>query len=187
MNAGYRRAALALSALSKADRSWILKNLSREERVPLAHLLEDLKRQRIKVPESELEALLESNSPGDDKGPAASAPLTPRQRLAEMSATQVFRVFAQEPDWLVAIICASAKWPWLPEFLRMLEDQRASRVQQYIRSQVVHNIAVCEALVTAVVQRSSRSDGEEAFELPQRRFNRRGRQPTLARLTNWLL
>jgi hypothetical protein len=187
VNPGYRRAALALSALSRADRAWILENLSSEERAPLAALLADLEKQGIKVPASELGSFLESNVPSDAETARPMIPLTSKQRLAQMSAAQVFRVLAREPDWLVAIVCGIAKWRWLREFLSMLEDQRASRVQQYIRSQVIDNAAVCEALVTAVVERSTRADGEEAFELEADLFKRRQRQSTLSRFTSWLL
>jgi len=187
MNAGHRRAALALSALGKADRTWILQKLSREERLPLTGLLTDLQRQGIKVPASEMEALLHSAPRSDDSGPTTNAALRPLQRLALMRGDQVFRVLWREPDWLVAVVCGIANWRWLPEFLRMLQDQRASQVQQYMRSQVVDNTAACEALVAAVVERVRRGDGEDAFELAYRPLNGRKRPSTLARLTSWLL
>src|SRR5690242_8923999 len=171
MNAGHRRAALALSALSKADRNWILQSLSKEERLPLAGLLSDLKRQGIKVPASELEGLLRSAPRTDDQGASLNRPLVPLQRLELMRADQVFRVLWREPDWLVAVICGIAKWRWLPDFLRMLQDQRASQVQQYMRSQVVDNTAACEALVAAVVERIARGDGEDGVELAYRPLN----------------
>lgn len=186
MNAGYRRAALTLSALSKADRAWILRKLSSRERVPLASLLSELKRRGIRVPASELETILRSDSRSDDEGASVVRSLTSRQRLAQMGADEVFWVLSREPDWLVAIVCGMAKWLWLPDFLRMLEDERASRVQQYIRSQLVENTAVCEALVAAIVERIVSSDGEASSTLARQPFKRRKRQSTLARLTSWL-
>lgn len=187
MNEGYRRAALALSALGKADRAWILENLASDERLPLAGLLTDLQRQGIKVPASELEALLQSKPRSDEEGAGTNRPLMPLPRLALMGADQVFRVLWREPDWLVAVICGIAKWRWLPEFLRMLQDQRASQVQQHMRGQVVDNTAACGALVAAVVERITRGDGEDAFELAYRPLKGRKRQSTFARLSSWLL
>jgi hypothetical protein len=187
VNPGYRRAALALSALSKADRVWILKNLSSDERIPLAALLSELERRGIKVPASELQTILESESPPDDEGVGPEQPQTPRERLAQVGADEVFRALSREPDWLVAIVCGMAKWLWLPDFMRMLEDQRASRVQQYIRSQLVENAAVCEALVAAIVERIARNDVADSFRVAPPPLQRRVPQSTLARLTSWLL
>jgi len=186
MNAGYRRAALALSALSKADRTWMLAKLSSEERASLAGLLGDLERQGIKVPPSELEALLQDEPRDNAEAPAPDPPLMPLQHLALMNADQVLRALWREPDWLVAIVCGVTQWRWLPDFLGMLEESRARRVQQYMRSQAVDNTAACEALVAAVVERIARGDNEDPFETGYQP-KRRKRQSTLARLTSWLL
>ena len=113
MNAGYRRAALALSALNKDDRAWILENLSSDERIPLATLLTDLERQGIKVPVSEVATLLQKDPGTDEQEPVPVVAITPRERLAEMPVREVFRVLSHEPDWLVGMICGMAKWRWL--------------------------------------------------------------------------
>jgi hypothetical protein len=186
MNAGHRRAALALSALARRDRAWLLKNLSSEDRVSLGALLGDLDRQGIKVPPSELTALLQEQT-GDQPVPEKAPPrLMPLQRLAAMSATQVLQVLWCEPDWLIALVCGITRWQWLPEFLQMLEAARASQVQQYMRSQVVDNPAACEALVAAVVLRIDRVETDEGFAAEFRPAQRK-RQSTFARLTSWLL
>jgi hypothetical protein len=187
VNAGYRRAALALSALGKADRAWILEKLSSAERVPLTTLLSELERRGIKVPASELETIVSSESRIGDEDPGPVRPLTSRQWLAQVGAEEVFHVLSREPDWLIAIVCGMAKWLWLPAFMHMLGDQRASRVQQYVRSQLVENSAVCEALVTAIVERIARHDGAEPFERARRPFQHRKQKSTLGRLTGWLL
>ena len=106
MNAGHRRAALALSALAKVDRAWILANLSSEDRVSLAGLLGELRRQGLKVPPSELTAFLQDSPPTDEKASSVKPRLMPLQRLASMRADQVLRVLWCEPDWLVAIAIA---------------------------------------------------------------------------------
>lgn len=66
--------------------------------------------------------------------PAAAARLTPRQRLVSAQAREIHALLAAEPDWMVAVVCGLHRWPWLPEFLRLLGHDRAERVMALARA-----------------------------------------------------
>lgn len=163
MTPGFRRAALALSGLSKADRKWILHQLSSDERMPLLGLLRELDRQGIQMSPGEVDALL---TPANERAAAiASDKRSAREQLAQMNAGQVTRLLSHEPDWLIAVICDISKWPWIEEFLRALPQDRVGRIHHHIRNQIVYNPAVCDALVASIVDRVKRGDVEPRLAL----------------------
>lgn len=182
MSDGITRAALALSALEKSDRDWILDQLDQVERDRLEQALR------------EIDAVGKRIRPRPVMPNADVAPkrLDSRQRVVDANSQDMLRVLAPEPDWMVAAICGMYQWCWLPEFTELLGEQRAERVNRHLRTQPDHGAALREALLKIVSQRLMRTSSETYFDfdldLPEQTPPSRSRlSASLARVANWLM
>lgn len=193
MSEGIKRAALALSALDKGDRDWILENLDQAERDRLEGALAEVDEIGAQVSERDMTALFENTAmPNPAQTPANGSPIDGRQRVIQAEAADMLRVLGAEPDWMVAAVCGMWQWRWLPDFLPMLGIDRAERVGRYMRTQPDHSPAVLDALTEVLDKRLALGEGSPMFDLraerPAQVLRTRGRlAASFSRLTSWLL
>lgn len=203
MSDGIKRAALALSALGPDDREWILHNLDQAERDRLESALAGIDNLGAGTQTRPVAPLFEAHMQADGaQAPAAPAPAAPasaappalngRQRLIHADAGDVMGVLGAEPDWMVAAVCGMWQWHWLPDLLRMLGEDRAQRVERYMRTQPDHSGAVLDALTEVLGKRLEQGASGGLFAAPEERpvqvMRPRGRlASSFSRLTSWLL
>lgn len=220
MNQNYRRAALTLSALSKRDRRWILDNLEVEERRQLEEALRDLGRNGLRLQSTEFSALLEEpmdvsedtsaseNQPsrakagervagdgasGQARDPSVNGTLrrdAEFDSLTNARGTDVFYLFSNEPDWLIAAVCLIANWPWQMEFLALMGNVRAARIRRYVNQHRALKPALRSALVAAVARCLTHKRETVGFTVAMddaNRPNERIKSGLVARVQSWLL
>jgi hypothetical protein len=113
MNPGYERAARRLSELSADDRDWILAQLPEADRLRISELIEREDGERS----SELR---ESAEPAQ----------TRETTVERASAANVAKALRDEPDWLVALVLATRRWPWDSDYLCGIEPARLERLRE---------------------------------------------------------
>jgi len=189
MTNGYRRAAMRLRSLGAADRSWLLNQLLPEERTRIAALLEEVDALHPDVEPEALVDLVQEDRPASALPGSESSPSRgPTATVAHAHPDTIARVLADEPDWLVARVCAIEHWPWLSAYLAAIDPARAARIEAQMRDAQPARRALESALVAAVAARleeSVRSNGFQGLLMEeQRRPASNGR--LRARLARWL-
>jgi len=186
---GYRRAAMRLRSLGAADRAWLLDQLAPEERMRIAALLEEVDALH---PEAEPEALgdlVQEDLPAPaTRAPESSLPQGPATALAHAHPDMIARVFADEPDWLVARVCAIENWPWLSAYLAAIDRARVARIEAQMRDAQPGRRALENALVAAVAARLEESVRRNGFHglLIEEQRRRAGNGGLRVRLARWL-
>ena len=186
---GYRRAAMTLRALGAADREWLLSQLLPEERGRIATLIEELDKLD---PDAEMQAL--SDLVRDDvpepapPSPELLSPSGPVAVVAQAQPEMMARVLANEPDWLVARVCAIARWPWLPAFIAQLDSVRATRIAALMREAPPAKRTVERALMVAMETRLQGDAHRNGFDglLKAEQLREAGTRGLRSRLARWL-
>lgn len=109
MSEGYRKAALYLHGLSKADRQWFLGSLPQENKTALETLLEELAELGIPKKSMDLQ-LLPKSRPIDNKAMTDTI-----QALNATSADTIFALMQGEPPVLTAVLLNCYDWVWEPQ------------------------------------------------------------------------
>jgi hypothetical protein len=123
---GERKAALALSSLVEADRTWMLERLQEPQRARLVALLDELGTMRVSFDRELLKQLGEPEKPQQ-----AEKPLQPPMEAHALETADprpLLDVLEREPDWLVALVLRARAWPWRGALLERLDTERARRV-----------------------------------------------------------
>lgn len=191
MSDALKRAALALSALGAEDREWILQNLDQSERDRLESVLTEVEGPGPHADGQPMAKPFEDHMV-QPPAPSAAPISNGRQRLIQADALDVMRVLGDEPDWMVAAVCGMWQWRWLPDLLLMLGEDRAQRVQRYMRTQPDHSNAVLDALTETLGKRLALGTEDGMFVAPDDKpvqvLRPRGRlSASFSRLTSWLL
>lgn len=127
---GFRRAALAMSALSKRDRKWMLGRLPADQRRHIEPLLQELDQLGL-VPQPEMLEQLRAEDAmrgaeqlcGEDKGLLAAV-----RALEAAPAPRVEAVLADESAPVVAALLARYRWGWAHEVLSSMTAERRQAV-----------------------------------------------------------
>ena len=118
---GHRQAAIALHAVSAADRRLILAELPAADRVTLTVYLRELK---------------ELGFDGADADEVLSTPVPPTpavtslDRIMAATPTIMFAIFQHEPASLVAQFLALQDWPWAPAMLDLFPAMQRERIRK---------------------------------------------------------
>lgn len=150
----YENSAKRLMDASVEDRTWVLAQLSPEDRIRIVASLQDmvetsdeaLPETKNVVPEPGLRRV----SPEQEKYPA----------LASVDSATIEKLLESEPDWIVAMLVRDARWPWVEGFLTNLDPARLERIECWVR--IGHETirpAVMERLRKLTNQKLARSEG----------------------------
>jgi hypothetical protein len=189
MTTGYRRAAMRLSSLGAADRDWLLGQLAPGERTRIAALLEEVDALHPEVEPEALQDLVQEDLPDSAANAPESSPLHgPTAVVARAHPDMIARVLADEPDWLVARVCAIEHWPWLSGYLGAIDRVRAARIGALMRDAPPARRALASALVAAVAARLEESVRRNGFHglLMEEQRRSAGNGGMRARLARWL-
>ena len=143
----YPRIALRLRDLGAEDRKWLLSRLGAEDCQRVSVALQEYRARNAAEPA--LTPVVPREVPNTSVESAAS----PTARLAAASATDVNRLFAEQPDWAIALVLSAGPWPWTQEVLgqwaperiqalRALAGELSERVKPQFREAVVRAIAL---------------------------------------------
>lgn len=112
----HRKAALSLHSMSKADRSWVLEQLSETERATVEPLLEELRSMAIP---GGIGLLLDETPQDNPDVFASSASLahepTAEQQLQALTGSGISALkscLQHEPRRLAEMLCELRDWPW---------------------------------------------------------------------------
>lgn len=136
--AGLRHAALALHAMGRADRDWMLSQLGPDERVALRALLDELMQLGVPQDGRLLEAarsgLSASPAPRHD-GPAGNASALAEMdrealiaRVAALTPERVVAVLREEPVVFASHLMRIHPWPWKAAAMSGLGHAHARRI-----------------------------------------------------------
>jgi hypothetical protein len=123
--AGYRRAAVALHALSEEDRHWMLAELPAADKATLAQYLEELKGLGFTT-----EAAVQHDSLFGKV--AKAVPNQPSDFVRDATALEMLSVLEGEPSSLIAQLMAIRNWRWREGFLRLCSPIRQDRIRAAI-------------------------------------------------------
>jgi hypothetical protein len=117
-----RQAALAIHALSPADRAWLIDRLTARQREALEPLLRELLELGIPADTALVdEALRASAAPG-------SGEQTLHQQVAALSPAQLGVLLRDEPAPFVACLLAMHAWPWAQDYIDGLDTARRRKL-----------------------------------------------------------
>ena len=186
---GYRRAAMRLRSLGAADRAWLLDQLAPEERTRIAALLEEVDALHPGVEPEALADLVQVDLHVPASRASESSLLDgPTAAVAGADPGMIARILADEPDWLVARVCAIEHWPWLAAYLASIDRTRASRIEAQMRDAQPARHALESALIAAVAARLEeciRRNGFHGLLIGEQRSTS-GNGGLRARLVRWL-
>jgi hypothetical protein len=187
---GYRHVAMRLRSLGAADRAWLLDQLLPEERTRIAALLDEVDALHPDVEPEALLDLVREDLPAASalRAPESSPQRGPTAAVGHAHPDMIARVLADEPDWLVARVCAIERWPWLSGYLAAMDRARAARIEALMRDAQPARRALENALVAALAGRledSVRRNGFHGLLMAEQR-REAGSSSLRARLARWL-
>lgn len=121
-----RRAALALHALERADREWLLDRLEPVQRRSVEGMLVELDELRIPPDRQLLQRALAAPRPA---APGATA----RSRLDALSVERVHALLRDEPAGLVARLLAAHRWSWTEALIQCFDAPMRRRLGEAAR------------------------------------------------------
>jgi hypothetical protein len=142
-----RTTALNLHALSKADREWILNQLSIPDQAEIKLMLKELA--SLGVPR-ESSSMVAAAMPEPAKPNVEE--LSDLKRLDTAHAGAIIRVLSPQPNWLIAAVLSLHSWKWRDEVLTQLCSERYDRIKMLLPHRVVLKSKVKEALMHGLVQ-----------------------------------
>lgn len=143
------RAALALHALSGADRGWVLQSLTPQERGTLEPLLQELA--QLGVPR-EAGLFDEVFMPAPVGAATAARRTGPLDELDAPAIDALAGMLRLEPPRLTAMLLAARHWPWRRRLLDRLGDELAAQVER-MGAATLTAPALQEALVAEILGR----------------------------------
>ncbi|HEX8611918.1 MAG TPA: hypothetical protein VF800_11580 [Telluria sp.] len=144
---GYRRAAVALHALTRKDRAFILEALPGSDQTALLACLAELDELGFARDPASLEEVLGSAAPAP-----AGAGLGPTERLARATSAQMFALLDDEPSVLVAQVLGVQRWVWGEPCLALFGAARQDKIRAALAAPVAAP-ARAAFLVTALAAR----------------------------------
>jgi len=157
MSDGYRRAALALHGLARADRRWLLAQLDPGQRSRLDGLLAELTRLGARFDADDLAAL--TGETGSADGSPAASPSEPAQprpvadALASAPLPALTALLADEPDGVLAALLVDASEAGRERLREAAGDERCRRAAALRREAASLGEASRAALRTALLDR----------------------------------
>jgi len=128
---GLRHTALALHAMTAADRAWMLDQLPEHTRAQLLALLDELVTLGLPKDRTLLASTIVAASSASAPRPAAD-PLQAQliSQVAALSPDAVVKVLRREPAAFAAALMAISAWPWRAEVMQRIGATQARRIAE---------------------------------------------------------
>ena len=122
-----RKAALRIHSLEKADRQWLLNQLSPAERNFIESSLDELTNLGLasdtSLDGSFDELFIRAQASIADEKDGGHVGI-----LHEQPPELIFQALDQEPDWIVALVLSHSDWDWTGYVVGEMEGERAKRI-----------------------------------------------------------
>lgn len=153
--ADVRRAALALHAMSAADRDWMLGRLPAASRDALRGHLREL--QALGVPrDSSLLGVIDVERSAEGAASDSNSNAALAARVAALTAERVAEALRGEPASLGASLLAIHEWPWRQAVLQHLGASQARQIHEYGLTAKLRSAPARDAmLMRALIERAA--------------------------------
>lgn len=159
MTDGYRKAALSLYGLGKADQKWLLSRLPESERNQVKNMLHQLQAMGVPQDHDLLDDIRRQTNGKTRTLNTTHAGIQKSINVIDSAPVEaVIAILDQELDWVIAILLEVHDWTWTQAFLVTLdEDHRAAVCQAAKQASTFVSDKLRHALIAGLAETLSQS------------------------------